>query len=128
MVQVVVMGQAIDLDSTPSNYDWVLEAPENVRSFGGVKPTMISVTQDGETKQVRGYRMSDLKANGANVFKDFTKTSLTTLFERLNSEKKLYTDTEGNQRSLTQFPKEWWHWSFGEFSEKKPAEFPSWAK
>jgi hypothetical protein len=123
-----VMGQAIDLSSTPSQYDWVLEAPENIATLDGVKPTMISVTHDGETKQVRGYRMSDLKIKGNKLFKDFTKTSLTALFNQLNSGKDPYKDLDGNERTLTQFPKEWWHWSFGEFSEKKPAEFPSWAK
>ena len=90
-----VMGQAIDVASDGNLYDWVLRAPEEVVSLGGVKPHMISVIRNGNREQVRGFKISELKLGGKNVFPNFAKQSLSTLFERLNSTKKLYTDDEG---------------------------------
>jgi hypothetical protein len=125
-----VMGQAIDLSSDKNMYDWVLAAPDNVTSIGGVSPQTITIMNDGEATQVRGYKLSDLEIGGKKVMPNFIKHSLNSLFNRLNSEDPKYAEPGSGetQASFTQYPQEWWHWSFGEFKEKKPAVYPSWAQ
>tara|TARA_R110002050_G_scaffold116946_2_gene233644 strand:- start:36073 stop:39573 length:3501 start_codon:yes stop_codon:yes gene_type:complete len=134
-----VMGQAIDLSQTKSDYDWVLTTDNSVTGIGGSSVGSQGLqTADGPSGG-NGVAINELKlSNGKLLMPDFYNQSLNSLLKNLTTKpvkmgvvaeqmSKVYNMPEG--QNIEQFNKEWWHLSYGEVTNQPGASFvyPSWA-
>lgn len=136
-----VFGQAIDLSSDESLYDWVLVANNSdIVSIGGSSVGTHTTREgfDQTAGSVSGVRVSQLKKNdGSIVIPNYAKTALDKLFGELSSTPQALKDEmkrEGPFKEasvlpdLKQFDQEWWHWSLGELTGASSGYvYPSWA-
>ena len=128
-----VLGQAIDLSSQKSDYDWVLST-KDVKAIGN-STVGLNVSRGAGPW---GISLSELKgSDGKLAMPNFYKTSIKSLLSHITKSpaesgvigESIVKDYNmpANQ-GIQQFDKEWWHLSYGE-QTKNPGEYvyPSWA-
>jgi len=134
-----VMGQAIDLSHTKSDYDWVLSTTEGIQSIGSSRVTNQGIQTASGAQSGKGVALSELKMlDGKHVMPDFYNQSLTSLLSNITKQPaKIGVIGEAITRDyniptdqgIKQFDKEWWHLSYGELTKQPGATYvyPSWA-
>ena len=136
-----VMGQAIDLSSQESMYDYILvDNTGNIKSIGnntaGTHQVTSGYDRTGSSKS--GFRVSELTNGGGGlIVPNYFNSALNTVFDKMSTTPQAVKDSHKKGQNyrfgeelpdMKQFDKEWWHWSLGELTGVSSGYvYPSWA-